>query len=138
MNNVVLIGRLTRDPELQYLQTGTAVCRFTLAVDRGMSKEKKQEAEAQNKQTADFINITAWGKTAENAANYLKKGLLTAVEGRIQSGSYEKDGQRIYTTDVNARAVEFIEWPDSNKGSSNQGYTGIDGFSLASNEDIPF
>ena len=75
MNSVVLIGRLTRDPELRFIpSTGMAVTKFTLAVDREMSREKKQEAASQGKQTADFIGITVFGKTAEISANYLSKG----------------------------------------------------------------
>lgn len=111
MNHVVLIGRLTRDPELRYLQSGTANARFTLAVDRDLSKEKKQEAEAKGQPTADFINIVAWGKTAENCANYLAKGRMVAVSGRIQTGSYEgKDGKRVYTTEIVAQNIQFLEW----------------------------
>ena len=115
MNNVVLIGRLTRDPELRYTaQTSNAMCTFTLAVDRNMSKDKRQEAEAKGQPTADFIRIVAWGKTAELCGNYLQKGLQTAVQGRIQTGSYtNKEGQRVYTTDVVADRVNFIEWPDT-------------------------
>ncbi len=131
MNNVNLIGRLTRDPELRYLTTGTATCNFTLAVDRGLSKEKKQEMEAKNQPTADFIRIVVWGKAAENAANYLVKGRLVAIQGRIQTGSYEKDGQRVYTTDINAQQVEFLEWGDK-QNNTPEGYTPTD------NEDIPF
>ena len=97
MNNVVLIGRLTRDPELRYIPvTGTAVARFSIAVDKGLSREKKQEMESKNQPTADFINIVVWGKTAENCANYLVKGRLVGVQGRIQTGSYEKDGIKRY------------------------------------------
>ena len=111
MNNVLLIGRLTRDPELKYLpgNNNTAVTRFTLAVDRQLSKEKKAEMESRNQPTADFINITVWGNQAENVSNYVSKGRLVAVEGRIQTGSYEKDGQRVYTTDVVADNVQFLE-----------------------------
>lgn len=142
MNKAILIGRLVADPELRYLQNGTAVANFTLAVDRGMSKQKKQEAEAAGQQTADFIRVVAWGKTAENVANYLKKGLQTAVDGRIQTGSYTNDqGQKVYTTEVNANYVEFIEWPDKDQGSGgyNQDtYGGIEGFYPTDNDDIPF
>jgi single-strand DNA-binding protein len=109
MNNVSLIGRLTRDPELRYTQSGIAVVRFNIAVDRRMSKQRKREAEAANQQTADFINCTAWRQTAELIANYFKKGNRIGVTGRIQTGSYEKDGQTIYTTDVIADSVDFIE-----------------------------
>ena len=98
MNLVVLIGRLTRDPDLKYLPgTGTAVATFTLAVDRELSKEKRQEMESKGQPTADFINIIVFGKSAENCANYLKKGRLVAIQGRIQSRSWEtKDGSRRY------------------------------------------
>lgn len=142
MNNVVLIGRLTRDPDLRYIpNSGTALCKFTLAVDRGLSKEKKQEAENKGWQTADFINITVWGKQGENAANYLAKGKLVAVQGRIQTGSYEaEDGTRRYTTEVVANNVQFLERGDK---SNQQGYQQSnipDGFMEVDNseDNIPF
>lgn len=131
MNNAVLIGRLCADPELRYLTTGTATCNFTLAVDRGLSKEKKQEMEAKNQPTADFLRVIVFNKQAENCANYLAKGRLVGVQGRIQTGSYEKDGQRVYTTDINAQQVEFLEWGDK-QDNAPEGYTPTD------NEDIPF
>ena len=148
LNNVVLIGRLTRDPELRYIPSGTAVTRFSLAVDKGVSREKKQEMESRNQPTADFINIVVWGKMGENCANYLAKGRLVGVQGRIESGRYEKDGRTVYTTDVVANQVEFLEWGDTNKGnksqnsgeykdnSSNFGET--EGFHPTDNDDIPF
>ena len=109
INNVVLIGRLTKDPELKYTQTGIATTRFTLAVNRPF---KNQNGENE----ADFINIQVWRKQAENVANYLKKGSLAGVTGRIQTGSYEnQQGQRIYTTDVVADSVQFLE-PKGNGG----------------------
>ncbi len=148
MNNVVLIGRLTRDPELRYIpNSGNAVSTFTLAVDKNLSRDKKQEMESKNQPTADFIRIVVWGKQAENCANYLAKGRLIAVHGRIQTGSYDdKDGKKIYTSDVVASNVEFLEWGDAaNKGdNSNQsngsdsGYSGIEGFHPTDNDDIPF
>jgi single-strand DNA-binding protein len=145
MNNVVLIGRLTRDPELRYIPSGTAVTRFSIAIDKGLSREKKQEMESRNQPTADFINIVVWGKVAENCANYLQKGRLVGIQGRIQSGSYEKDGRRVYTTDVVANQVEFLEWGDTNNGKSQGGYNndnsdfgGIEGFHPTDNDDIPF
>lgn len=105
MNQVILIGRLTRDPELVYTPGNqTAVTRFSIAVDR-RDKEK----------TADFIRITVFGKQAENCDRYLHKGKQVAVNGRIQTGSYKnKEGQTVYTTDVIANNVEFL-------GSSQQG-----------------
>lgn len=116
MNNVILIGRLTRDPELRYLPgTGTAVATFSLAVDKQLSKEKRQELEEKGEPTADFINIVVFGRSAENCANYLKKGRLVAIQGRIQSRSWEtKDGSRRYTTEVVANQVQFLEWDKDN------------------------
>lgn len=120
MNSVCLLGRLTRDPELRYTpQGGTAVVRFTLAVNRRMSKEKRQEAEAGNGQTADFISCTAWRQTAELIANYCHQGDQIAVEGRIQTGSYEKDGRRIYTTDVIVNTMDFASKAGGGNYSSN-------------------
>ena len=121
MNNVVLMGRLTRDPELRYTQgnTSQAVTRFNIAVDRNYSRDKKQEMEARNQPTADFINCTAWGKLGENIAKFTGKGLRVLVTGRIQTGSYEKDGQRIYTTDVQVINIEFLDWKDSNSSQGN-------------------
>ena len=143
LNNVVLIGRLTRDPELRYIPvTGTAVARFSIAVDKGLSREKKQEMESKNQPTADFINIVVWGKTAENCANYLVKGRLVGVQGRIQTGSYEKDGIKRYTTEVVANQVEFLEWGDTNKSQSSDDssfdFGNIEGFHPTDNDDIPF
>jgi single-strand DNA-binding protein len=102
MNSVILIGNLARDPELSYTpNTQTAVCRFSLAVNR-----PKKDGEDQG---ADFIRITVWGKQAENCDRYLAKGRKVAVNGRIQTGSYkDKNGQTVYTTDVVANNVEFL------------------------------
>lgn len=146
MNNVSLIGRLTRDPELRYIpNSGTAVCNFTLAIDKAVSKEKKQEMESRNQPTADFINIVVWGRMGEVAAQYLAKGRLVGVTGRLQSGRYEKDGITRYTTDVVAQNVEFLEWGDSDNrdgaqssDSQDTDYSGIEGFHPAGNDDIPF
>lgn len=125
MNNVTLIGRLTKDPELRYLQGGNsgAVARFTIAVDKQLSREKKAEMESKNQPTADFINIVVWGKLGENVAKFTQKGKRVAITGRIQTGSYQaQDGSRRYTTDVVASNVEFIDWKDSNSSySGNQG-----------------
>lgn len=97
MNNVALIGRLTKDPDLSYMPSGNAVCKFTLAVNRVW------------KYDADFIRIVAWNKVAENCNKYLAKGSQVGIQGRIQTGSYKnKDGQTVYTTDVIANNVEFL------------------------------
>lgn len=103
INRVVLVGRLTKDPDLRYTPSGAANCRFTLAVNRSF-------ANAAGEKETDFIQVTVWRKAAENVANYLKKGSLAGVEGRIQTGSYEgQDGKRIYTTEVVADSVQFLE-----------------------------
>lgn len=142
MNNVVLIGRLTRDPELRFLPgNGTPVSRFSLAIDKPLSRDKKQELEAKGQPTADFINIVVWGRQAENCANYLAKGRLTAVQGRLQSSSYEKDGVRRYVTEVVAERVEFLEWGDNKNSDFNNDstdFSGIEGFNSVDDDDIPF
>jgi len=119
MNCVSLIGRLVRDPELRYAQNGTAMCTFSIAVDRRMSKQKRQEAQANNQPTADFIRCVAFGQTAELIANYHRKGSQIGVEGRIQTGSYEKEGRTIYTTDVYVSNLTFI---GSSQGQSQGGF----------------
>ena len=121
MNNVILMGRLVADANLKYLQGGNnnAVARFTLAVDKNLSKEKRQEMEAKGQQTADFIQCQAWGRLGETVAKYSGKGLRVLVNGRIQTGSYEKDGQRIYTTEVIANNIEYIDWKNSNFQNGN-------------------
>ena len=149
MNNVFLIGRLTRDPELRFTtnENNTAVARFTLAVDRQLSKDKKAELERNNQPTADFISIVVWGKQAENCNEYLVKGRLVAISGRIQTGSYEaQDGSKRYTTEVVAEKVQFLQFGDINKmmeskpaaQATQQDMTDIEGFYQVDNEDIPF
>ncbi len=146
LNNVALIGRLTRDPELRYIpNSGTPVSTFTIAVDKGLSRDKKQEMESKNQPTADFIRIVVWGKQAENCANFLNKGKLVGIQGRIQTGSYDdKDGKRVFTTDVVANNVEFLEWGENtNKTSTgfnnnSHDYPELDGFHPTDNDDIPF
>jgi len=114
INRVVLVGRLTKDPELRYTPSGVAVTRFTLAVNRTFSNN-------QGEKEADFINCIVWRKPAENTANFLKKGSLAGVEGRIQTGSYEgQDGKRVYTTEVVADSVQFLE-PRSSSGDRSGG-----------------
>lgn len=103
MNNVTLIGRITADPELGYTQSQKAMCRFTLAVDRA-------------KEGTDFIRIVAWDRQAENVNRFLHKGSKCAVNGRIQTGSYkDKDGKTVYTTDVVATNVEFLDSKPADK-----------------------
>ena len=124
MNSVILIGRLTQDPEVRYTSgSQMAVCNFTLAIDR----PARQGGERQ----ADFPRVVVFGKQAETCERYLAKGRLVAVNGRIQTGSYQnRDGQTVYTTDVVANRVEFLEWGDRPQGGSrpqqsrSQGYGG--------------
>lgn len=142
MNNVNILGRLTRDVDLRMTTSNLAVGRFNVAVDRKLSKEKRQEAEKNNQPTADFIGCIAFGKTAENIATYFRKGQRIAVSGHIQTGSYEKDGQRIYTTDVVVDSFDFVESNISSNTNNNQGYsnpadlgmTGAESF----DSDLPF
>ncbi|MFC0561274.1 single-stranded DNA-binding protein [Halalkalibacter alkalisediminis] len=112
LNRVVLVGRLTRDPELRYTPNGVAVANFTLAVNRTFSNQ-------QGERDADFINCVIWRKPAENVANYLKKGSLAGVDGKIQTRSYDNnEGKRVFITEVVADSVQFLEPRGSN---SNQG-----------------
>jgi single-strand DNA-binding protein len=104
LNRVILIGRLTRDPELRYTPAGVAVTQFTLAVDRPFTNNQSGNREA------DFINIVTWRQLAETCANYLRKGRLTAVEGRLQIRNYENnEGRKVYVTEVVADNVRFLE-----------------------------
>ena len=115
INRVVLVGRLTKDPELRYTPSGLAVVRFTIAVNRQFSNQSGEKE-------ADFINCVAWRKQAENLANFQRKGNLVGVEGRIQTGSYEgQDGKRVYTTDVVADTIQFLEPRSGGQGAPQQG-----------------
>jgi single-strand DNA-binding protein len=143
MNNCVLIGRLVRDVDLQFIPSnGRAVANFTLAVDKELPKDVKADYESKNKPTADFIRITVFGKSAENCANYLKKGIMTSVIGRISTGSYTtKDGDKRYTTEVIANKVEFLEWAGSKKNTQEDDFDSFDEddvFEPTDDDDIPF
>jgi single-strand DNA-binding protein len=117
INRVVLVGRLTADPELRYTPSGVATCRFMLAVNRSFSNQ-------QGEKETDFIKIQVWRKPAENTANFLKKGSLAGIEGRIQTGSYEgADGKKVYTTEVVADSVQFLE-PRSGQSNNNSAAQG--------------
>lgn len=113
LNRVILIGRLTRDPELRYTPAGVAVTQFTLAVDRPFTAQGGERE-------ADFIPVVTWRQLAETCANYLRKGRLTAVEGRIQVRNYENnEGKRVYVTEVIADNVRFLE--SANRDNSGGG-----------------
>ena len=140
-NIVVLSGRLTRDANLKYLQGGNnnAVARFTLAVDKQLSKEKRKEMESKGQPTADFISCQAWGKLGETIAKYSGKGLRLLVNGRIQTGSYEKDGERRYTTDVVVNSLQIIDWKNSSNSNNTETYDDFDdGFDVTQDDRIPF
>lgn len=133
MNNVVLIGRLTKDPEVRYTAgTQMAVANMTLAIDRPVGKDKEKQT--------DFPRVIVFGKQAENCERFLGKGRQIAVQGRIQTGSYQdKDGKTVYTTDVIADRVQFLDYGEKDvDGSKQAANTGTpEGFS-ALDEDIPF
>jgi len=118
MNKVILMGRLTRDPEVRYSQgdNATAVARYTLAVDRRFNRNNDD-------QTADFINCVAFGRAGEFAEKYLHKGTKIAITGRIQTGSYtNKDGVKVYTTEVVIEEQEFAESKNSAGNADNSGF----------------
>lgn len=134
MNNVSLVGRLTKDPELRYTQAGKAVLNFMLAVNRTFTNQ-------QGERQADFISCQAWDKKAENIANYQRKGSLIGIIGRLQTSSYEKGGTRIYKTDVVVEEVEFLE--PKNKYSGDTQPTGREtresaGSVPVGDDDLPF
>lgn len=129
MNKVILIGRLTKDTECRY-SNDLAIARYTLAVDRRF----KKDGEA----TADFINCLAFGKAGEFAEKYLKKGTKVAVVGRIQTGSYEKDGKKVYTTEVVAEEQEFAESKGKSEQPAPSAPADVNGFMNADDFDLPF
>jgi len=136
MNRVVLVGRLTKDPELRYTPNGVPVATFTLAVNRAFTNQ-------QGEREADFINCVIWRKPAENVANFLKKGSLAGVDGRIQTRSYDgQDGKRVYVTEVLAESVQFLE-PRNTSGAPSGNAGGFGGQREASpygnnNQNQPF
>ena len=148
MNNVVLIGRLTRDPEVRYTsETQMAVARFSVAIDRPTRSGGEKQT--------DFPNVVVFGRQAENCERFLRKGRLVGVQGRIQTGKYtNKDGATVYTTEVVANNVEFLDWGDRNErndrpvnerpaaasqpASPREDMGLPDGFSAIEDEDIPF
>ncbi len=134
MNFVLLIGRLTKDVELRYAQgSGKPMARFTLAVDKNLSADKKREFEAQGRATADFIPCTAFGKTAELAAKYLRKGSKVATQGRIDVTNYEKDGEKKIFTSISVERLEFLDSKKSYQPDSEPKFEDV-----SSDIDIPF
>ena len=132
MNRVVLVGRLTKDPELRYTPNGVPVATFTLAVNRNFSNQKGERE-------ADFINCVIWRKPAENVANFLKKGSLAGVDGRIQTRNYEgQDGKRVYVTEIQAESVQFLEPRSGGAGEREGGSYGGQRSYDNSGSDNPF
>lgn len=141
LNNVVLVGRLTKTPELRYTPNNQAVATFSLAVNRNF---KGQDG----KREADFINCVIWRQQAENLANWAKKGALIGITGRIQTRSYEnQQGQRVYVTEVVADTFQLLESRKDREGGQSQGYSQPDFSQQApmnanpmdiSDDDLPF
>lgn len=133
MNKIILIGRLTKDPELRYTQSGTAVAGFTLAVDRRFSNQSGERE-------ADFVNCVAWQKAAEFVSEYFHKGKQMALEGRLQVRSYDgNDGQKRWVTEVVAEQIEFVgSKHDSNSNRSSSGTGNSSGSAGGSSGNNPY
>lgn len=131
MNKVILIGRLVNDPDERTTNSGTTVTSYRLAVNRQFKKEGQPEA--------DFLNCVAWGKSGEFAAKYLHKGMKIAVEGRIQTGSYEKDGVKHYTTDIIVENHEFCESKGTQTEEAQSFHPSVSSFSqVPDSDELPF
>lgn len=133
MNTVLLTGRLTKDPEIKYTPSQTCYARFSLAISRGKDKDGKE--------LTDYPSVVAFGKTAEVVEKYTKKGMMVGITGKIQTGSYEKDGKKIYTTTIVADRVEFMEKKETPEKSIKKETPEDDVlsmFSMVDDEDIPF
>ena len=136
MNSVILIGRLTQDPQATTLDSGHSYCRFSIAVNRRFSRNGESQA--------DFINIITWDALAQNCVKYLVKGSQVAVTGSIQTGSYERDGVRRQTFDIRADQVEFLS--RANGSGTGEGGTApkstkdtaIDELKEVEDDDMPF
>jgi single-strand DNA-binding protein len=132
MNKVILIGRLTRDPELRRSNTGMAVCNFSVAVNRGFAGQN-------NEPQTDFINCVCFDKQAENLSRYMTKGRLISVDGRIQSRSYDnQEGKRVYVTEVVATNIQYLESKSATQGTTNN-YSNNNSYNNAPSNDVtPF
>lgn len=137
INRVILVGRLTKDPEYRQTPSGVSVATFTLAVNRSFTN-------SQGEREADFINVVVFRKQAENVSKYLSKGSLAGVDGRIQSRNYEnKEGRRVFVTEVVADSVQFLE-PKNNNQSQQQGQAPANNNPFSNNnadidtDDLPF
>ena len=126
MNHITLIGRLAKNPELKYSQSGKAYCRFTLAVAREFNRDE-----------TDFLDCVAWNKAAEIIAEYLRKGKRAAIQGRLETGTYEKDGKNIKTHNIVVDRFEFVDSARS-ETNKNQSYSNNNDDVLDDNDDFPF
>ncbi len=136
LNRIILIGRLTKDPELRYTSSGIAVANFSIAVDRGFKGQDKE-------QQTDFFDIVTWRATAENCAEYLSKGRLIAVDGRLQTRKYQtQDGQNRTAYEVVAETVKFLEFAkktsDGSQSSERKPQEAADSEPPAEDDDLPF
>lgn len=130
MNVVVLVGNLTRDPEIKHLPSGTVVTNYTLAVNNPFKRDEE------GKTTADFINIVTFGKQAENIGKYMKKGCKMAVEGRLQTRTWEdQNGNRRYAVEVITNQVDFLTFPDNISDQTNNSDNNED---MVNNDELPF
>lgn len=127
LNRVVLVGRLTRDPDLRYTPSGVAVANFNIAVNRPFTNQ-------QGEREADFINGVVWRRQAENLANYMKKGNLIGVDGRVQTRNYEgQDGKTVYVTEIVAESIQFLESKNAAQSSQSSG-AGSSGYQQNQNQ----
>jgi single-strand DNA-binding protein len=132
LNRIILIGRLTRDPELRYTPNGIAVASFGIAVERPFTNQ-------QGEKEVDFINIVVWRKQAENCANHLGKGRLVALEGRLQVRSYETaEGQKRTVSEVVADSVQFLDWPKDSGSQTVERDSSSAGIDINEIDDVPF
>lgn len=141
MNKIFVIGRLANNPEIRSTNSGKSVCNFTLAIDRKMSREQKEQAQAEGRPTADFIRIQTWGQLAENCNRFLSKGSQCAVVGRISTGSYQdkETGKTIYTTDFIAEDVQFLDTKNSKRDNANVDDDWLEDFQEVDDDgNIPF
>jgi len=127
MNKAILVGNLTRDPELSTIPNGTSVCKFSIAVNRRF-------ADAEGNRQTDFFNIVAWRALGENCNKFLKKGSKVAVVGQIQIRTYDKDGDKKYFTEIIADEVEFL----SPKGAGGDNFSDAGGMTPVSDDSLPF
>lgn len=131
MNQIICMGRLTKDVTVNYTPSQMAVARFNIALDRG--KDKNGESRG-----ADFPSCVAFGRTAENLERFSGKGLRVAINGHIQTGNYEKDGVKHYTTDIICDRIEFIDWKGQANAASAADQEDVPEGFAAIDEDIPF